>query len=368
MGNKVSNPLPDPFSELLEAVNQNSDQKIFIFPETLDYSYMKQRPQQLAEAISKLGHLVLYGTRNNVSDEVAISKKINSNFYLVNSDLFVSLAEFLPKKRTVYFCIWPTNHAQLEYISADKIIYDFVDDLSLLEPPLEELEKLHSRMLRKASQIFVSSPTLFATLPTKFRSKAMLLPNAVSREFIRELKAPKRLPRELERKFDDKKVIGYYGAIESWMDFSILRKILKDLKGVQVVLIGPVNKTVRKNIISLEKFKNFVHVDRIDQVALIPFLQRFDVCVIPFKVNKITDAISPVKLYEYLAAGKPVISTKMEACEEIDLVRVAVSKPDFVRLVSEAIHENSSLEEKERQEYAENNTWEDRAAEILRLT
>ena len=64
-------------------------------------------------------------------------------------------------------------------ISADKIIYDFVDDLSLLEPPLEELEKLHSRMLRKASQIFVSSPTLFATLPTKFRSKAMLLPNAV---------------------------------------------------------------------------------------------------------------------------------------------------------------------------------------------
>ena len=135
-----------------------------------------------------------------------------------------------------------------------------------------------------------------------------------------------------------------------------------------MVLIGPVNKTVKKNLSSLEKFKNFVHVDRIDQVALIPFLQRFDVCVIPFKVNKITDAISPVKLYEYLAAGKPVISTKMEACEEIDLVRVAVSKPDFVRLVSEAIHENSSLEEKERQEYAEKNTWEDRAAEILRLT
>ena len=95
--------LPDPFSELLEAVNQNSHQKIFIFPETLDYTYMKQRPQQLVEAISKLGHLVFYGTRNYVSDEVAVSKKINSNLYLVNSDLFVSLAEFLPKNARSIF-------------------------------------------------------------------------------------------------------------------------------------------------------------------------------------------------------------------------------------------------------------------------
>lgn len=367
LGLKKTEPPPDPFSELLEAINQKPEQKIFVFPETIDYSFMKQRPQQLADAISKLGHLVLYGTRNHVSDDVQIAHRVEPNLYLVNSDLFVSLAEFLPPKRTVYFCIWPTNHSHLDYLLADTVIYDFVDDLSILEPPLGDLEKMHLRMLKKASQVFVSSSRLVDTLPPKFRSKATLLPNAVSNEFIQELEMHKRLPRELEKKVRGKKVVGYYGAIESWMDFSILRKILKDLERVQVVLIGPVNKTVDKHLISLKKFENFIHVNQVEQKALIPFLQRFDVCVIPFKVNKITDAISPVKLYEYLAAGKPVISSKMEVCEKIDAVSVASSKSDFVRLVEEAIIENSVEKVAARKEYAKHNTWEKRAREILRI-
>ena len=153
-------------------------------------------------------------------------------------------------------------------------------------------------------------------------------------------------------------VVGYVGAISSWLDQEVLADLAKARPDWSVVLIGPVDTDVTL----LKQFSNIIFLGKKDYRDLPRYIKGFDVCVIPFKINALTVGVNPVKLYEYLAAGKPVVSTALpEVRQFAPLVSIAENSKDFVSLVTEEVVTDSKEKRALRVRTASENSWEARA-------
>ena len=153
-------------------------------------------------------------------------------------------------------------------------------------------------------------------------------------------------------------VVGYVGAISSWLDQEALADLAKARPEWSVVLIGPVDTDVTL----IKQFNNVIFLGKKDYRDLPRYIKGFDVCVIPFKINALTVGVNPVKLYEYLAAGKPVVSTDLpEVRQFAPLVSIAENSKDFVALVTEEVMTDSREKRLLRVRTASENSWEARA-------
>lgn len=350
---------------LLSAIPQpHAEMKVVIFPATIDYSYMTQRPQQMANAFAEAGYFVIYGTLNHVSDQIEVAQQVRQNLYVVNERYFQHLVHLLHAEKTTYFCMWPNNVKHLQYVPYSEIIYDYMDDLVLLDLPKEQVRSDHELMLNKADLITVTASKLFEGLPSQHKKKTVLIPNAVSDEFLVAVNRSTELPGEL-RDCAGKKIIGYYGAIAEWLDFQLLECVADSLPECVIVLIGPVSPPAESSVVPLSKRENVRILKPRSQFDLIPFLQRFDVCIVPFIKNAITDAVSPVKVYEYMAAGKPVVSTNLSECAAIPFVAIGATNVDFICAVKKEL--NSTNHADSMKLVAKNNRWMQRHEQVESL-
>ncbi|ACV64788.1 glycosyl transferase group 1 [Desulfofarcimen acetoxidans DSM 771] len=153
-------------------------------------------------------------------------------------------------------------------------------------------------------------------------------------------------------------VIGYVGAVSSWLDQEALAALAGAQPGWSIVLIGPVDTDVAL----LKQYSNIYFLGKKDYRDLPGYIKAFNLCVIPFKINDLTVGVNPVKLYEYLAAGKPVVSTALpEVRGFAALVSIAENSQRFVDLVKEEIRTDSREKAARRVRAALENSWEARA-------
>ncbi len=159
------------------------------------------------------------------------------------------------------------------------------------------------------------------------RPDAVYLPNGVEFERFADGEAP--LPEDKElRAFREsgKPIAGYYGALAEWFDYELLEKVARARPDWNFLLIGPMyDQSLRGQPVL--KCDNVLWLGPRDYHSLPGYLRLFDVATIPFKINNITLATSPLKLYEYFAGGKAAITTPMPECEaypEVTIVRTAV--------------------------------------------
>ena len=98
------------------------------------------------------------------------------------------------------------------------------------------------------------------------------------------------------------------------------------------------------------------------------YIKSFNVCIIPYKVNDFTKGISSIKLYEYLAMGKPVVSTNFSNLEDLKgLIRISNTKEDFIRDISASLLENNEELTAERVAFAYKNSWQTRLRMVSEL-
>ncbi|MDE2422942.1 MAG: glycosyltransferase [Betaproteobacteria bacterium] len=338
---------------------------VVIFPATVDYSYMTQRPQQLANAFADAGYFVIYGTLNNISDKVDVAQQIRTNLWLVNERCFPHLVHVVQPDKAIYYCMWPNNAKHLDYLPYSPLLYDYMDELSLLDLPSDELERDHQYMLEKADLITVSADRLMEKLPQHVLPKALLINNAVSSEFIKAVEDYNGVADELAP-FDGRPVLGYYGAIAEWLDFDLVERLATDLPEAVVVLVGPVSEGVTKRISMMTKtHPNILLLPPRKQLELVPLLKRFDVCLIPFVKNPVTDAVSPVKLFEYFTTGKSVVTTDLAECAKYSTIHIGKTHESFVRSVKSILAEPGRMHDEQNKLIALDNTWNLRVAQIL---
>jgi glycosyltransferase involved in cell wall biosynthesis len=157
--------------------------------------------------------------------------------------------------------------------------------------------------------------------------------------------------------FRGQPIIGYYGPISDWLDLGLVAHSARLRPQWQFVLIGT---AVGGDLSSVEGLSNVHLLGEISYAMLPGYLANFDVCIIPFKLIPFTLSTNPVKVYEYMSAGKPVVSVDLpELRPYSDDCYLAGDAEEFVEQLGHALREKG-IDQKvtRRLELARANSWE----------
>jgi GT2 family glycosyltransferase len=159
-------------------------------------------------------------------------------------------------------------------------------------------------------------------------------------------------------------IIGFYGALAEWVDYQLLAAIATQRPDWNFVLVGDI---FVKDLHGLESMPNVHFTGRKPYADMPHYLYRFDVCLIPFRVYNVTDAVDPVKFYEFMSAGKPVVSVPLEEMKVYEgFVYFAESPKEFIEKIELALDERALDLVTSRVELARANDWKNRFDDTLR--
>ncbi|WP_156165877.1 MULTISPECIES: glycosyltransferase [unclassified Methanosarcina] len=346
---------------------------IIVYPPTVDWNIpLFQRPQQLALAFSKLGYLFFYSVGDNKLDKVDGFQKIQESLYLTNKyDLLVSsLSELI----LLLSCTNP--NVMISDIKDIKrkgglVIYDYIDEISqdIIGPILlDDILHRHQYMLKSADIFAATADKLVDNVANQDETDIHLIPNGVDYNHFGNLSAAIPIPKDLKNIVDlQKPIIGYYGALSIWFDFDLIEKLAESRPQYEIVLIGMIYDETIKTA-ELNKHSNIHYLGSKDYSILPEYAKFFDVATIPFVLNEITESTNPIKLFEYMALEKPIVSTNIRECRKYRSVLIGTDKEDFIDKVDQALQLRGNSEYlKLLSKEAKENTWDARAKEFDQL-
>lgn len=247
-------------------------------------------------------------------------------------------------------------------------VYQSIDDMEEAAYIARHGARLEPKAVADADFCIATSREL-TRVKSQFSEHTYLLPNAADLSIFNKARLVRYpFPTEL-RGFEKRKIIGYTGNInEVRIHYDLLRKVALAHKDKVLLMVGPLNSNDYKEF-GLDRIPNIVFTGGKDITELPSYLQHIDCALIPFLKNKLTKNIYPLKINEYLAAGKAVVATNFS--EDIrsfsDVIEVAKSDEEFIELIDKAIDEDSPEKIAARVKVAESNTWEVRVEQFWDL-
>lgn len=162
------------------------------------------------------------------------------------------------------------------------------------------------------------------------------------------------------------KRIGYLGACDSRLNYDLIYELAENCSGYQFDFLGPVK--VDGIVERFAQLRNVRFLGAKQQSELPEWINSLDACIIPFVKNELTAAIYPLKINEYLAMGKPVVSTGFSDLSDFDeLISIADTSADFKKQLMKEMKANNRLKIQKRIDFAQENSWEARAREFAQI-
>ncbi|HEY8590535.1 MAG TPA: glycosyltransferase, partial [Naasia sp.] len=180
------------------------------------------------------------------------------------------------------------------------LVYDVMDDLAAFKGAAPELVVRRRHALRRADVVFAGGRSLHRSVVRQGRKDAHLIPSGVSNAHYA---TAGRL-----RKDDGRRVAGYVGVLDERLDLDLVAGLADRLPEWTIRMIGPVAKI---DPASLPQAPNIEYLGQQEYQDLPRLMAGLDVAIMPFAINEATQSISPTKTLEYLAAGLPVVSTRV---------------------------------------------------------
>ena len=377
-----------------EEVKTSSDitgKVIIAFP-IITWGFRFQRPQHILTQLSKKGYTVIYLSLGMVPNgRVFLSPedaggnlnftKLDDNIYklwMQSYDKFniytdqisdenlnnlsfsiQSVIKVLKPKEITYMVQFPGWHrlvSSLNDVFKGKVVFDCMDDHSGFSTNCKELLKDEDKLLEVADCVIASSQLLFDRA-IKMNDNTIHVKNGTEFEYFSNAHKNGKLDYLL-----GKPIIGYYGAISDWFDMEIVEYCARQRPEYNFVMIG---STFGSDISNAKKMANIFFLGEIPYRELVGYFAYFDVCMIPFKLIPLTLATNPVKFYEYLSAGKPVVSVELPELQQYsDCCYLAEDKVDFSSKIDQALLKEPQSLIDNRIVVAKDNSWEKRADAI----
>ncbi|MDB5622519.1 MAG: UDP-galactopyranose mutase [Devosia sp.] len=213
------------------------------------------------------------------------------------------------------------------HLDAAAVVYDCMDELANFRFAPPRLRSLEAELLQRSDAVFTGGYSLYEA---KRHAHGNIHPFPSSVDTAHFAKA--RRPRSVGKQF------GFYGVVDERMDLELLAQVADMRPDWMFEIVGPV---VKINPVDLPKAPNLRFVGQRDYADLPEIVSRWDVALMPFAVNEATRFISPTKTPEYLAAGKPVVTTPVpdvvRQYGEVKGVSIAAGASAFVAACEEAL-------------------------------
>ena len=362
-----------------------NDGKDIIFFPAIDWGFRFQRPQHLARELGKIGYRIFY-----ISTVPLIFS--NRTGYLVQAMpepgvILIQLSSGSFRVPDFYKDEWTEEERSgllksyknlcqdfnigspilliqqpfwwpiISSLNGRKVIYDCLDHhAGFSDQPNHNVIESERKLIKDADQIIVTSEVL----ADSFRSKRDCHVIRNGCEFNRFNQVTRSRPRL-------RLTIGYVGAVSDWFDGQLLFDVAREQPAWRFDIYGA---TVGADIAAARTLPNVNFFGEISYETVPDVIANFDVCIIPFKLNLLTLATNPVKVYEYLAVGRPVVATNMPELSGLDDLDVFCSDSacEFIQNIEHAISIADLPDRiKVRKDWASQNDWSKRANAINSL-
>ena len=361
---------------------------------SVPWGWIKQRPHFLAEGLSKYYHIDVYFKKSTrIKSKHLITKvPIDSEDLVIRSFRLIPFHAIpilkrmrldfinrivlkiqLPKIKS-YDYVWVPSPKIFKVIapllsSKQRVIYDCMDDSAEFgNYPEDSFEKKsilanEKSLLIRSDKVFFSASYLQNKVLARSGlndKKTLVVNNAIELPANRSEPV---LPNEIKEKLAKvealKKPLMYIGTIAEWFDFSIVEEALNNDPDLSIVLIGPSNVVIPNN-------QRIIYLGALQRDHIFSFMSKAFALVMPFVVNELIKSVNPVKLYEYIYTGKPVIAPRYKESEKFSEFVFLYNNPkDFVGFIKKAEDFKSDDKYIEKcHSYLRNNTWESRSKDI----
>ncbi len=339
----------------------------------IDFDFRFQRPQQLAVRYAQNGHRVFYFNANHFN-EFSVCE-LRRNLYVINihNDVYSAihltdwctheyeLSEQMNKVIDSY-CIrdavvivdYPNWVHQAETLRAEygfKVVTDYMDDYTGFLNPAEALVKRNCEKLLAVSDMVIASSQFLYDIAKKYNENLRIIRNGTEFSHFHSV---------FGKVEHDRKVIGYYGAIAEWFQITKVVYLAKHFPECDIVLVGHVSCGENE----LRKCSNIKLLGEKPYDELPKYLKDFDVCIIPFDTSTdLIKATNPVKFYEYLSAGKKIVSTEIPELEPYrnEYVYMANEDEAFADYVRKCLSDEDTLRSPEEcADFARMHDWQER--------
>lgn len=345
----------------------------------IEWDFLFQRPQQLLSRLAERGHRVFYVSAHRRSPdarprlyraqervfEVLLGGTLVDLFRdePAPEDVDALLASFGSLRQAagvndavllVHHPFWWPLVERLRREAGWALAYDCMDHHSGFQTNLRPVEPVERDLVAGADLVLASSRILHKELDRPGRP-VVLLPNGVDADYFESVRPRPPLPGR-------RPVVGYFGAIADWFDSDLVAGVAEGRPEWDFHLAGPVSlaDTARLSRLRNVRFPGFLPYGE-----LAPWLDGVDVLLLPFRRTPLTEATNPVKAYEILSAGRPLVSIPLPELSPLgSLVRFADDSAGFEREVSAALEEDDPGLVEARRAFARRHSWDERAADL----
>ncbi len=319
----------------------------------LRWDFVYQRPQHLLSRFAKHSRLFFFEEPffyDGIQPRLDVSLR-DPNVHIVVAHLPHGLTpqesdamqielvdNFLKEQNLEGFVAWYYTPMALEvygHLQPALTVYDCMDELSAFKGASPRLRELEADLFKKADLVFTGGHSIYESKRTQHPA-VYAFPSSIDKAHFAQARTGTAEP-------EDQKNIphprfGFYGVVDERFDIELLREVAALRPDWHWVIIGPV---VKIDPASLPHAENIHYLGGKDYKELPTYLSSWDVATMPFAINESTKYISPTKTPEYLAGGKPVVSTPIRDVirpyGDQQLVHIASTAPEFVNALEQAL-------------------------------
>ncbi|WAH36138.1 glycosyltransferase [Alicyclobacillus dauci] len=291
----------------------------------------------------------------------------------LNTELSYRWGHEWRKETVVYVTNWtPYQYRLIECLNPTYLVFDCVDDVLAFpyDWNRDKVIEAWKRIANRASSVLAVSPTLRDQMETQLNRSVTLMPNGVDAQLF--MKPASAVPPALELA-GDKLRVGFAGTLNHWINFEAMLTLVEDFPEVTLFLLGRQGQMAEQQA---QTFKRLLDHDRVHYLGGVPYeelpgyLQAQDVLILPRIASSASEASNPLKLFEYLAVGKPTVVGGVPIAQDLNRLvygaETSLSYQDAFRRALDELRNPSPGIVRERQAYAMRRTWSERVRSTLR--
>ena len=253
-------------------------------------------------------------------------------------------------------------HDLADELHYEILIYDCVAQFSAHTYASPKIESLDYMMHRRANLVFVDAFNLFQK-KKRINKNIVQVPAGINHKYYSSFYKSEKIPADIKN--ISSPIIGYIGSLHNWLDLKLIRFIAQSRPDYSIVLVGP----AKVDLLLIQNINNIYILGGKEHHMLAQYINTFDVCIIPYAIEEYTKYVFPTKVFEYLALGKPIVSTALAEIlnyEEFNnIISIAYDNKQFLSLLHQEIEMNNEQKIIKRIEVSKNNSWDIRFSTML---